>query len=61
MIGATYVPVLYCGFQIVAGNNYMLICKQTLATNPPADHVVKMVIHKPLNGRAAIISITRLL
>lgn len=59
--GATYVPVLYCGSQVVAGINYMLICRQTLMTTPPDEHVVNMVVHKPLSGKAVIVSITRLL
>lgn len=29
--GAKYRPVLYCGKQIVAGTNHMIICKQTLS------------------------------
>jgi len=34
LMGALYVPVLYCGSQVVAGMNYMIICKQTLVTSP---------------------------
>ena len=26
LIGATYIPVLYCGEQVVNGTNYMIIC-----------------------------------
>ncbi|MCM1330819.1 MAG: hypothetical protein NC253_15465 [Ruminococcus sp.] len=45
MVGAKYIPVLYCGEQLVNGTNYMIICKQTLATNPPAEHLVTMIIN----------------
>lgn len=43
--GATYVPVLYCGEQVVHGMNYMIICKQKLATLSAPEHIVKMVIN----------------
>lgn len=46
--GASYIPVLYCGEQLVHGTNYMIICKQTLVTNPPAEHIVSVILHKPL-------------
>lgn len=46
--GASYIPVLYCGEQLVHGTNHMIICKQTLVTNPPAEHVVSVILHKPL-------------
>lgn len=27
MVGATYIPVLYVGEQVVSGMNYMILCK----------------------------------
>ncbi len=48
IVGASYVPLVYCGSQIVNGTNYMIICEQTLITNPPANHVVKVVLHETL-------------
>lgn len=56
MVGAGYVPVLYCGEQLVNGTNYMIICKQTLVTNPPAEHLVTMVINCSEQG-SKIVSI----
>ncbi len=52
--GAGYVPLVYCGSQVVNGTNYMIICEQTLVTNPPAKHVVKVVLHETLPGEDAI-------
>lgn len=56
LVGAEYVPVLYCGEQLVNGTNYMIICKQTLVTNPPAEHLVTMVINCSEQG-SKIVSI----
>lgn len=44
--GATYIPVLYCGKQVVNGRNHMLICKQILSTKEPEEHVVEIVLHQ---------------
>ena len=46
--GAKYRPVLYCGKQIVAGTNHMIICKQTLSDREGTEHVVAMMLHQPL-------------
>ena len=35
----------------------MLICKQTVVTNPPKENVVKMILHETLDGDFAILSI----
>lgn len=48
LVGAHYIPVLYCGEQLVHGTNHMLICKQTLVTQPPAEHLVKVILNEPL-------------
>lgn len=61
IMGAKYVPVLYVGSQLVSGMNYMLICKQTLATQEQSEGVVQMTIYKPLNGPAVITEINPIL
>ena len=61
IVGAKYVPVLYVGHQLVSGKNYMLICKQTLATQEQSQGVVQMTIYKPLNGPAVITEIKPIL
>ncbi len=54
MVGAKYIPVLYCGEQLVHGTNYMIICKQTLVTNPPVEHLVTMVINCSEQGNSIV-------
>lgn len=46
LVGATYVPVLYAGTQLVHGINHMLICKQTLAAQGAPEHLVEMVLNQ---------------
>lgn len=48
LVGAHYIPVLYCGEQLVHGTNHMLICKQTLVTEHPVEHLVKVILCEPL-------------
>lgn len=60
LVGASYTPVLYCGSQVVNGTNYMLICKQVLATKEPLPALTKMTIHAPLQGEAVILNIEAL-
>ena len=59
--GAAYTPVLYCGSQVVAGTNHAIICKQVLVTNPPMEHIVKVVLYENLEGKFQIISIENIL
>ncbi|EGO1729595.1 hypothetical protein AB1B75_000449 [Salmonella enterica] len=61
LVGAKYLPVLYVGKQIVSGCNYMFVCKQVLSTEHADAHVVKMVIYKPVTGKAEIRSVEQLL
>lgn len=60
MVGAGYVPVLYCGTQVVHGVNYMIICKQTLVTNPPVEHLITMIINSSEQGNS-VVSIEQIL
>ncbi|ECW0329203.1 TPA: hypothetical protein ACGT9I_004031 [Salmonella enterica] len=60
-VGAKYIPILYVGKQIVSGCNYMFVCKQILSTEHTDMHVVKMVIYKPVEGKAEILSVEQLL
>lgn len=54
MIGAKYVPVLYCGQQIVHGSNHMLICEQTIAAKDAPKHLVTMVINCSEQGHTLV-------
>lgn len=57
LLGAKYMPVLFIGSQVVAGTNYMLICKQTLILAESIEHVVKMGIYVNLDFEAVVTSI----
>jgi len=59
--GAAYTPVLYVGCQVVAGMNYMLICKQRLVVPEKVEGVVQMTIYKPLKDKAVITEIKPIL
>ena len=54
MVGAKYIPVLYCGKQVVHGTNHMIICKQTLAVQGADEHIVKMVINCSEQGNSLV-------
>ena len=54
MVGAKYVPVLYCGEQPVHGTNYMIICEQTLVVQGAPAHIVKMVINSSEQGNSIV-------
>lgn len=60
-VGAKYLPVLYVGKQVISGCNYMFVCKQVLSTEHKDTHVVKMVVYKPVAGKAEILSIEKLI
>lgn len=46
--GGGYIPVLYCGHQLVNGTNHLLICKQTLVVPGAPESLVKVIINEPL-------------
>lgn len=48
IVGASYIPVLYCAEQLVHGTNHMLICKQTLETAQLEEYLTKIILHEPL-------------
>ncbi len=56
LVGASYEAVLYAGSQVVAGFNYMIICKQTLSDNDATERLVKLVINN-FNEKWSIVSI----
>ncbi len=58
--GASYEPVLYVGSQVVAGVNYMIICKQTLLDKEATQHVVKLIINI-FNEKWSIVSIDEII
>ena len=54
LVGASYVPVLYVGSQLVSGMNNKIVCKITLVILGQDKDVVEVTIYKPLNGHAMI-------
>ena len=50
MDGAGYKPMMYCGKQLVNGENHMLICKQTLVTAEPIENLVILVLHHEIGA-----------
>lgn len=57
IVGASYVPVIHAGQQVVSGVNYYYIALQKLVVPGSPSHIVKVIIHKPLSGDPVIISI----
>lgn len=47
-VGASYEPVMYLGHQIVNGTNHAILCKQTLVTANPEEHLVKVILHEKM-------------
>lgn len=60
LVGASYEPMLYAGSQVVAGINYMIICKQTLSDKDATEHLVKLVINV-FNEKWSIVSIDEII
>lgn len=54
MAGVSYVPVLYCGEQIVHGTNYMIICKQMIIVPGAPEHLVRMIINVSEKGAGIV-------
>ena len=65
LVGATYVPVLYVGTQVVHGVNHMLICKQIWAAAGAPEQLVKMVLNQNIDdgslvGKWSVVSIEQI-
>lgn len=56
MTGSTLEPAAYVGEQVVAGKNYMILCKATSATEKPDTSYQMAVIYADLNGDAELTS-----
>lgn len=54
LVGAKYIPVLYCGEQVVHGINYMIICKQAISAKDAPEHIVAMVINSSEAGNSIV-------
>jgi len=58
LVGMKYEIVLYCGYQVVNGVNYMLLCKGTSVTEKPYTVLAKVIINESSGGAFTIMSIT---
>jgi len=59
--GASYQPMFYAGEQVVSGMNYCIICKQTLVTQNPVEHLVAMIIYVPAGGAGCTMTIKEII
>lgn len=59
--GVGYMPLLYCGSQLVSGYNYMFIARKTHILPTPVYKVVNLVIYKPFGEKATITQVDELL
>lgn len=57
LMGASYIPLLYCGSQVVNGTNYAVIALQTLILAEPKRRIVKMVINESTDGKYSIVNV----
>ncbi len=55
--GARYTPILYCGSQVVAGTNYMVLAKQEIVCAEMIEKLVKIIFYKNLQNEFSITSI----
>ena len=56
--GGELVPVAYIGRQLVAGNNYQILCKSTTVTAEPVTMLQVVTVYEDLEGKAEITNIT---
>ena len=60
IIGVTYTPAAYLGSQVVAGTNYMILCRSRAVT-PKASYKWSLVkVYKDLKGKSSLLDIETL-
>ena len=57
LTGADYTPAILLGSQLVSGNNYAILAKQTLVTANPVTNLAVVYLYVPLTGDAEITNI----
>lgn len=59
--GVDYIPVLYCGTQVVHGVNHMIICKSRIVYPDAVTRLVKVILNEipedEINSSWSIVSI----
>ncbi|MCR5600228.1 MAG: hypothetical protein K6G33_05755 [Ruminococcus sp.] len=61
IVGAKYEPLALLATQLVAGKNYCILCKVTLATLEPVVTLKKVIVYADLDGNATITKISDVL
>ena len=51
-LGNRLEPIAYLGHQLVNGTNYAILCRSTLATNPPVSSIQVAIVYEDLDGSA---------
>lgn len=51
-LGNRLEPIAYLGSQLVSGTNYAVLCRSTLATNPPITSLQVAIVYEDLDGNA---------
>ncbi len=57
LTGASYLPLIFCGTQVVNGTNYAFIALQTLILAEPRKRIVKLIVNESLDGKYSIVNI----
>ncbi|MCH5252230.1 MAG: hypothetical protein J1F22_04590 [Lachnospiraceae bacterium] len=64
LVGADYVPVLYCGKQTVHGVNHMIICKIKVCHPDASEKLAKVILNQlpkdEISSHWSIVSITEI-
>ena len=58
--GASFTPIAYLGYQIVAGTNYAVLCRVTPVVLDPTDHFAVVYIYEDLEGNVTITEVVDL-
>ena len=56
-VGVGYEPLCLLGTQVVAGENFAILCRATPATQDPTPALAVVVVYADLNGGAEILSV----
>lgn len=57
MVGAAYEPIAYLGSQVVAGTNYLVLCRSTVASSDAEPAFTLVTVYEDLDGSAELLDI----
>ena len=58
LMGTDLEPVAYVGSQVVAGMNYMVLCRATTVTENPVTNYQMLIMYADLEGKASLTTLT---